>query len=135
MGSLSTIENAAIAFVDMVRKSPVGEDLCQGIEHGRDGMERNAYEDLSVEAVAYSLFRYAKLHEINMFRVSDLYREEEDHGPYVEFRLTRNELQKKLRVLTSDTNRVLIAELNMGLDHITIREDITAQKVLEMLAL
>ena len=45
------------------------------------------------------------------------------------------EFLKKLRALSSDTNRVLIAELNMGLDHITIREDLTPQKVLELLAL
>ena len=135
MGSLSTVENAAIAFVDMARKSPVGDDLCQGKEHGKDGLERKAYDDLSVEAVAYSIYRFAKTQEINMFRVSDLYRNEEEHGVYKEFRITKDELYKKLRVLSSDGNRVLIAELNMGLDHITIREDLTPEKVLDVLSL
>lgn len=135
MGSLSTVENAAIAFVDMARKSPVGDDLCQGKEHGKDGLERGSYEDLSVEAVAYSIYRFAETQEINMFRVSDLYRNEEEHGVYKEFRISKDNLYKKLRILSSDVNRVLIAELNMGLDHISIREDLTSVKVLETLAL
>ena len=134
-GSLSTVENAATAFVDMVKKSPVGEDLFQGINQGKDGLRREAYEDVSIEAVAYSIYRFAQIHEINMMRVSDFYKEDEEHGIYKEFRTTKTDLQKKLRVLSSDVNRVLIAELNMGLDHITIREDLTPNKVLEMLAI
>ena len=42
---------------------------------------------------------------------------------------------KKLRALSSANNRVLIAELNMGLDHITLRDDLDPLKVLELLAL
>ena len=43
---------------------------------------------------------------------------------------------KKLRTLSTDVNRVLIAELNMGLDHIqTMRDDLTPEEVLALLAL
>ena len=60
-----------------------------------------------------------------MLRVSDLYRPEEENGVYKEFGISKAELQKKLRFLSSDKNRVLVAELSMGLDHITLREDLT----------
>ena len=39
---------------------------------------------------------------------------------------------KNLKTFT-DTNRVLIAELNMGLDHITLRPDLNSTSVLELL--
>lgn len=135
-GSLSTVENAASAFIDMAKKSPIGEDMCQGILQGKDGLKRDAYDDLSLEAVAYSLYRYAKSREINMLRVSDLYNPETEHGIYKEFRTTKSELLKKLRTLSSDANRVIIAELNMGLDHIQIvREDMSPEGILALLAL
>ena len=135
-GSLSTVENAASAFIDMAKKSPIGEDMCQGVLQGKDGLKRDAYDDLSLEAVAYSLYRYAKSREINMLRVSDLYNPEAEHGIYKEFRTTKVELLKKLRTLSSDANRVIIAELNMGLDHIQIvREDMSPEGILAQLAL
>lgn len=135
-GSLSTVENAASAFIDMAKKSPIGEDMCQGVLQGKDGLKRDAYDDLSLEAVAYSLYRYAKNREINMLRVSDLYNPETEHGIYKEFRTTKSELLKKLRTLSSDANRVIIAELNMGLDHIQIvREDMSPEGILALLAL
>lgn len=134
-GSLSTVENAATAFIDMAKKSPVGEDMLQGITIGKEGLKRDAYDDISIEAVAYSIYRFGCHHEISMMRVSDFYKESEEHGVYKEFRTSKMDFLKKLRALSSDANRVLIAELNMGLDHITIREDLTPQKVLELLAL
>ena len=51
----------------------------------------------------------------------------------MEFGITKTDLIKKLRALSSDANRVLIAELNMGLDHITLRKDLTPMSVLEIL--
>ena len=71
-----------------------------------------------------------------MLRVSDLYNPETEHGIYKEFRTTKSELLKKLRTLSSDANRVIIAELNMGLDHIQIvREDMSPEGILALLAL
>ena len=68
-----------------------------------------------------------------MFRVSDLYRSEVSCGPYKEFGINRTELQKKLRYLSSNKNRVLVAELTMGLDHITLRDDLDQLSVLKAL--
>ena len=68
-----------------------------------------------------------------MFRVSDLYRLEEEKGAYRQFGLSKNELLKSLRSLSSDADRVLIAELTMGLDHVTLREDLTPLSALKQL--
>lgn len=132
-GSLTTVENAATAFLNMAKNSPIGEDFLQGTNLGKEGLQRNGYEDLSIEAVAYSIYRFAKEHEITMLRVSDLYKREEEHGVYKEFLISRQALLKKLRTLSSDKNRVLVAELTMGLDHITLREDLSPLQVLREL--
>ena len=68
-----------------------------------------------------------------MFRVSDLYRLEEENGPYKEFGIDKAEMLKKLRYITTEKNRVLIAELTMGLDHITLREDLTPLSAIKLL--
>ena len=134
-GSLSTVENAASAYIDLVKRSPIGESLRQGIVQGKDGFVKEAYDDLSLEAIAYSIYKYAQKSGFTMMRVSDFYKSEEICGVYKEFRISKDFLIKKLRSLSSANNRVLIAELNMGLDHITLRDDLDPLKVLEMLAL
>lgn len=129
-GSISTVGNAAIALCDMMKKTPVGDDCLQGIDLGREGLHRKGNEDISVEAVVYSIYRFAKEHEVKMLRVSDLYKEEAEHGIFKEFRVPKQTLLRKLRTISSESDRVLIAELAMGLDHITLRDDLTPFKVL-----
>ena len=68
-----------------------------------------------------------------MLRVSDLYRSEEEYGVYKEFGISKAELLKKLRFLSSGKNRVLVAELSMGLDHITLRDDLDQMTSLKLL--
>lgn len=70
---------------------------------------------------------------MKMLRVSDFYKQDEQNGVYKEFCILKTELQKKLRYLSSDTNRVLVAELNMGLDHITLLNDMDSLSVLKRL--
>lgn len=130
-GSISTVGNAAIALSDMIKKTPVGSDFMQGVDKGKAGLCRNEYEDLSMEAVAYSIYRYANEQGLNMLRVSDLYNKENEHGPYKEFLLSKQALLRKLRTLSAESNRVLVAELAMELDHITLREDLSPLNVLK----
>jgi len=132
-GSISTVGNAALALCDMIKKSPVGEDFQQGENLGKEGLCRKEYDDISVEAVAYSIYRFAKDHELSMLRVSDLYKTEEEHGIFKEFRTTKQVLLRKLRTISSENDRVLVAELAMGLDHITLRNDLTPLSVLEVM--
>ena len=133
VSSLTTLSNAAGALMDLFKNSPVGDDLEQAESHDKKFVRR-AYNDLSIEALAYSLYLYGEKNDTKEFRVSDFYNAEEAKGPHLEFGITRNELLKKLRFLSSEADRVIIAELNMGLDHITLRQNLTAESVLELLS-
>lgn len=133
VSSLSTLGNAASALMDMLKTTPIGDELEQAESQDKKFFRR-PYNDLSVEALAYSLYLYGEKNDTKEFRVSDFYNAEEAKGPHLEFGIARNELLKKLRFLSSEANRVIIAELNMGLDHITLRQDLTSESVLELLS-
>ena len=132
VSSLTTLNNAVGALIDMLKNSPIGEDLEQGLNNEKKRL-RQSYNDLSAEALAYSLYVYGEKNDTNEFRVSDLYQPNVECGPYIEFGISKNAILKKLRYLSTDANRVLIAELNMGLDHITLRPDLDSTSVLELL--
>lgn len=129
----TTFEYAIGALFNFMSSSPIGNDFCQKLTYGKNEYKREPYNDLSREAVAYSLYKYAEEQEIKSFRISDLYKEDCKTGPYREFGISKSDLEKALRSLNSDTNRVLTAELNMGLDHITLRDDLNALSALEIL--
>lgn len=132
VSSLTTLNNAIGALLDMMKNSPIGYDLMQGEENGKQRI-RQAYDDLSPEALAYSLYLFADKNDIREFRVSDLYNPETPKSVALEFGITKNALLKKLRFLSSEADRVIVAELNMGLDHITLKPELTPLQVLESL--
>lgn len=130
--SPTTIKNIVYALFRTFRESPIGEmGMLQETEKLR--YVKNGTNDLSREAIAYSIYKYAETQGIKTLRVSDLYSEECKGGPYREFGIAKSDLEKALRSLNSDINRVLTAELNMGLDYITLRDDLYALSVLEIL--
>ena len=128
-----TVHNAVYQLLRTLRESPIGSDLEQYDERSKDAVIRAEYSDLSIEATAYSLYRYGKKKDISFFRVSELYNPDEESGVAKEFGISKNDLIKNLRTLTAEKNRVIIAELNMGLDHITLRDDLDAIKALKIL--
>ena len=131
----TTITYAVQALMQTFKYSPVGEEMMQCMPQDEKGtlFKRLAYNDLSPEAVAYSLYKYGQTKEMKMFRVSDLYRADENYGVYKEFGINKTELLKQLRYLHSEKNGVIVAELNMGLDHITLRDDIDAINAIKLL--
>lgn len=135
--SLTTIRNVVYAMARTFRESPIGE---MGIMTKSELSNKNnpiyqkkAYLDVTEEALAYSLYKYAENSGSRLFRIKDLVEGNMESGIFKEFGLCGAELEKKLRSLNSATNRVIIAELNMGLDHITLRDDITSESVLQLL--
>ena len=62
-------------------------------------------------------------------RVSDFYDDEADCSTSRIFGLSQDTFEKGLRSLNSEKNRVLIAELSMGLQHITLRDDLNSKNV------
>lgn len=131
----TTITYAVQALVQSFKYSPIGLEFNQFISNDDKAtvFRRQPYNDLSPEALAYSLYKCSQFKGINMLRVSELYQREEKEGPFREFGIEKGEILKKLRYLSSEKNRVLIAELNMGLDHITLRKDLTPLKAIQLL--
>jgi len=130
--SPTTIKNIVYALFRTLKESPIG---AMGLLTEIDKLyyKKVPYNDLSREAVAYSLFKYSEQKGIKSFRVADLYASDNKQGVFREFGISKTNLLKQLRSLNSDTNRILIAELNMGLDHISLREDLDSAKVLSIL--
>jgi ferredoxin len=127
-----SIKNIVYALFRTFRESPIGQ-MGLLVEAGKLSYRKEPYADLSREALAYSLYKYTENKGIKSFRVSDLYSADNKQGIYREFGITKMDVERHLRSLNSDVNRVLVAELNMGLDHITLRDDLDALKALSIL--
>ena len=128
-----TIHNAIYQLLRTLKESPIGETLCQYIAESKTTGRRKEYEDIDPIAVAYSLYKCAREMKVTSLRVSDFYADEMEHGPYREFGLSKPVFESALRSLNSSNNRVLVAELNMGLDHITLRDDLNEITVVKTL--
>lgn len=133
----TTIKNIVYALFRTFNESPIG---AMGLLTKLDTLtgrkilyKKQPAEDISREAIAYSLYKFAEDKGIRAFRVSDLYSDDVTTGIYKEFGIAKSELEKALRSLNSDSNRILIAELNMGLDHITLRDDLSSETILDVL--
>lgn len=128
-----TVENAISALLATFAASPIGErfGLYEDVEKG--SATRSYCQELSNEAVAYSVYKYSEHHNSKTLTVSDFYREDSQEGINVEFAFPKEYTKKSLRSLNSTDNRVLIAELNMGLESITLRDDLTSLSTLQQL--
>ena len=130
--SPKTLHNILYALFRTFRESPIGE-MGQLIATSKLHYKKEANVNLSKITVAYSLYKYAESKGIQSLRIADLYSSENSLGVYKEFGIEKAELISLLRELNSDTNRIIVAELNMGLDNITIREDLTSIDVLKQM--
>ena len=128
-----TVHNAVYQLRRTLKESPIGELLSQHTEINKDSFQRGSYDNLSPEAIAYSLYKYAHTRKVYNLRVNDFYKNEAIAGPLREFCLPKSDFEGGLRTLNSNKNRVLVAELNMGLDSITLREDLTPITALKSL--
>ena len=96
-------------------------------------MERGVYNEITSAGLAYNLYKYAEKRNVRSLRVSDFYSDECENGPAKALGVSKTTFVNTLKSLNSLDNRVLIAELNMGLDSITLREDLTPLSCLESL--
>ncbi len=126
----TTIEYAFSALMQVFKYSPIGETLRQGVSFDKKMLVRNEFEDLSEIAVAYSLYKYAQELETTTLRVKDFYEEDANGGIAKEFCLSKERFEKLLRTINSTKGRILNAELNMGLNHITLYEGVTPMDVI-----
>lgn len=128
-----TVSNAVAAFVQTLEYSPLGKDMKLGVPTENKTRVREFYEDVSNAGLVYNLYKYAEFKGVRSLRVSDFYIEDSINGPYKTLGVTKKKFQDVLRSLNSLDNRVLIAELAMGLDSITLRDDITPLSCIESL--
>ena len=134
--TLSTRENAMKSFVNTFKESPLGNAIPVGKytkEGNKVSFTRLPYDDLSLVATAYSIYRYAEKTGRKSLTVSEFYHENQKEGIYRQFGITREALERKLRSLQEEDNHVLSVELNMGLDNIILRDDLTSIDILKML--
>lgn len=132
-GTKNTITYAIGGFMQIFKYSPIGEDLMQGVCDSNKTYIRQSHVDISDAAFAYSIYKYADSKGVKSLRVNDFYQGWCETGPAKEFCLPKSIFERMLRKLNSASNRVLIAELNMGLDSITLRDDLNAMLVLKQL--
>lgn len=130
--SPSTIKNAISALMELIRLSPIGDRLNYGQPQGKEYV-REQYDSFSDMGVAYALYKFAEKIETKSFRVADVFDEENQYSPAKILGISMSDFEKALRTLNSANNRVLIAELNMGLDHITLRDDLNALSVVKQM--
>lgn len=128
----TTIHNVVYAFARTMKESPLGE---LGLYKIVDKMQihKKGFDTIEREALAYSLFKYAEAKGIRTLRVADLFAADNDKGAYREFGIVRSTFEQLLRSLNSDEGRVLVAELNMGLDSVTLKEGLTPLTCLQQL--
>lgn len=129
-------ENTMKAFQNTFKESPIGSELQQGIvikSGNKVSIARHEYIDLSLVAAAYSIFRYAESKGTKSLTVSEFYAENQDEGIYRQFGIERPSFERILRTLQEERNHVLNVQLNLGLDNINLREDISSADIIKMM--
>lgn len=134
--SSSVRKNAFGALQNTFVMSPLGDNLRIGVVNkvnNKPVFIRNAHNDLSLVATAYSLYRYAESAGRYSLTVSEFYNPEQKEGIVRQFGIERDAFEQNLRSLEADSNHVLRSELKMGLDNIILREDLTSDDILRLL--
>lgn len=131
-----TLKNPLHSLINTFKESPLGSEVPVGriiTVNRKPIINRKAFTDVSLVAIAYSLYKYAEHQERHDLTVSEFYNENQTDGIYRQFGIDKESLEKKLRTLQEEGHHVLSADLNMGLDNINLRDDLTSLDILKML--
>jgi 3'-phosphoadenosine 5'-phosphosulfate sulfotransferase (PAPS reductase)/FAD synthetase/ferredoxin len=136
----NTLANPVGALCNMFgigEETIIGDELKQGLIRVKgktvDTVKRETYHELSMVAVAYSLYKYAEKQGRKSLTVSEFYNDNQTEGIYRQFGIDRITLEKLLRSIQEEEHHVLTVELNMGLDNINLRDDLTSFEILKAL--
>ena len=136
----NTLKNPLGALCNMfgiTEHTIIGDQLQQGkiIAKGKtvESVTRNAHNEISLVGLAYSLYRYAERKKRYSLNVSEFYDENQTEGIYRQFGISKETLESLLLSLQEESNHVLRVELNMGLDNIILREDLTSVDILKLM--
>jgi hypothetical protein len=124
------------ALLNTFKEGPLGNTILLGkheVENRKTIIVKQPYNNISPVTVDYSLYRYAEQKNRYSLTVSEFYDKNQTEGIYRQFGISRERFEAVLRTLKEDKNRVLNADLNMGLDNINLREDYTSLDIIKML--
>lgn len=128
-----TVENAVTALLQSFSYSPIGKQFMCAEPIGKNQYQRGEYSGISNIGLAYSIYKFAERIGTKSLRVSDFYDVDADDSTSRVFGLSLATFEQGLRSLNSEKNRVLIAELSMGLQHITLRDDLNSKNIVEIM--
>lgn len=131
-----TLRNPFNSLLNTFKESPLGTSIPVGVlgkEQNKVTLIRQAHNNISLVGLAYSLYRYAERKKRYSLNVSEFYDENQTEGIYRQFGISKETLESLLLSLQEESNHVLRVELNMGLDNIILREDLTSVDVLKLM--
>lgn len=134
---LATVrENSMKAFQNTFKESPLGSEVPVGVlskTGNKVSFSRYPHSDISLVAVAYSMFKYAEEIGRKSLTIREFYEDSQKNGIYRQFGISKETLERKLRSIQEESNHVLTVELNMGLDNIILRDDLTSTDIIKMM--
>ena len=102
-------------------------------KNNKPSFNRIPHIDVSMVAVAFSLYKYAEKVNRHTLTVSEFYEENQREGIYRQFGIDKSTFERILLGLQEESNHVLRVELNMGLDNIILRDDLKSIDILKMM--
>ena len=131
-----TLRNPFNSLLNTFKESPLGSSIPVGVlgkEQNKVTLIRQPHDNISLVGLAYSLYRYAERKKRYSLNVSEFYDENQTEGIYRQFGISKETLESLLLSLQEESNHVLRVELNMGLDNIILREDLTSVDILKLM--
>ncbi len=131
-----TLRNPFNSLLNTFKESPLGSSIPAGVlykDNKKVMISRRPHNELSMVAAAYSLYRYAERKKRFTLTVSEFYDENQKEGIYRQFGIDREVFERLLLSIQEESNHVLRAELNMGLDNIILRDDLTSVDILKLM--
>lgn len=119
-------------LMNLFDTTPLGEELKIGLitkENNIRYIEKIGTDNVSNEAILYSLYKLKETKSRDNFRVSEFYDEGFEGGPYNIFGINKDVLTQKLRFISEET-KLIDVDLNQGLDNIFLK-DLSAIDVLK----
>ena len=112
--------------------TPLGKDLKIGYitkEKNVRYIQKIGTDEVSNEAILYSLYKLKEHLKRDDFRVSEFYEDGFEGGPYKIFGIRKETLIQKLKFISEDT-KLIDVNLIQGLDNVFLK-DFSAIEVLE----
>lgn len=130
-----TIKSGLSSLFNTFESSPLGKELKIGVIE-KKGKERYVKkigtDNIHPLTVAYSLYKAAEYIGRRDFTVSELYSKGFNGGPYKLFGIAKDKLEKILRSLQEDKERILKVDLVADLDNIYLREDLSSLDIIKI---